>query len=228
MMFKGTRLTRDEEKIVKSLPDKKLFKKSRLISRTAFISEWINIHRRCPECLANPFYCFNKIRHVHEFRNFSCINCTPSYVIDNPLYLLISFYDIVRLGVEVVISRYSEEELRPPPEIHPSVRHLGETEEWERMSGMYGAPLQESSQTPAEQKAAAEHAKTQNVDDSKICPICKVSDKTHVFDPCGHLIGCKECTNVLMRESTLKCPACRGVSSGVVPKEDYKGRIFEV
>lgn len=233
MMFKGTRLSRDEEKLVKNLPNKKLFKESRLTSRTDFISTWINIHRRCRECLVNPVYCFNKIRCFNEFGNFSCINCTPVDVIDNPRYLLIPFYDIVRLGFEAVISRYSMEELRPPPEIHPSVSHLvewepSETDEWEPAPDIHDVPLQEPSYTPDEQRAALASAITEVVDETKICRICTVSDKTHVLVPCGHYCMCEECANALMRNPPLKYPACRGVSSGVVPKEDYNGKIFEV
>lgn len=224
MMFKGTCLFRDEKKLVKGLPDKKLFKKSSLTSRTAFISNWINIHRRCRECLVNPVYCFNKIRCTHEFSEFSCIKCTPVDVEDDPRYLLIPFYDIVRLGFQAVISRYSMEELRPPSETQLEESYLDDMEEWETMPEE--APLQESSHTADEQRAAVESAKRKDVDPSKICRICIDSPKTHAFVPCGHYCICEGCANALMSNPPLKCPVCRGVSSRVVPKEDYKGQIF--
>jgi hypothetical protein len=44
----------------------------------------------------------------------------------------------------------------------------------------------------------------QNEKDLRICKICMDEEISHVFLPCGHAIGCKNCINNIQ-----KCPICR-------------------
>ena len=43
------------------------------------------------------------------------------------------------------------------------------------------------------------------------CVICGERDKTHLFDPCGHLCACQSCANNVMRlsDGASSCPVCR-------------------
>lgn len=44
------------------------------------------------------------------------------------------------------------------------------------------------------------------------CIICGERDKTHLFDPCGHLVCCQSCANTVTRrsdQSARSCPVCR-------------------
>lgn len=48
------------------------------------------------------------------------------------------------------------------------------------------------------------------------CVICGERNKTHLFDPCGHLCACQSCADQLMRSSTASCPICRMQSNKVI------------
>lgn len=223
MMFKGTRLTRDEEKFIKKdLPNKKLFKQSHfMISRTAFISNWIIIHRRCHECLVNPVYCCEMRRFSPILYTYSCIDCIPIDIRNDPIVLFIPFYDIVRLGYEEVYARYSQGELEPPLSIQLQESYLDAMEEAETIPDMYESPLPVSSYTADEQREVVESTIREEVDPSKICRICLDSPKTHVFVPCGHYCVCDGCATEMKNGQSLQCPVCRKNSSMIM-------RIYEI
>ena len=56
------------------------------------------------------------------------------------------------------------------------------------------------------------------------CIICGERDKTHLFDPCGHLCACQSCAETVMRRSlsispsveSSPCPVCRVPSRKVI------------
>eukprot|EP00797_Seminavis_robusta_P027799 Sro526_g160420.1 protein ligase RNF26 (138) ;mRNA; r:36813-37226 len=41
------------------------------------------------------------------------------------------------------------------------------------------------------------------------CVICGERNRTHLFDPCGHLCVCQSCANQVMRNIPSNCPICR-------------------
>lgn len=48
------------------------------------------------------------------------------------------------------------------------------------------------------------------------CVICGERNKTHLFDPCGHLCACQSCGDQVMRNADPACPICRIPSNKVM------------
>lgn len=46
--------------------------------------------------------------------------------------------------------------------------------------------------------------KLRRLQEEKLCKICMAKDVSVVFIPCGHLVACKECAQLLN-----ECPLCR-------------------
>lgn len=48
------------------------------------------------------------------------------------------------------------------------------------------------------------------------CVICGERNRTHLFDPCGHLCVCHSCANQVMRSAPSNCPICRVQSNKTI------------
>jgi Zinc finger, C3HC4 type (RING finger) len=48
------------------------------------------------------------------------------------------------------------------------------------------------------------------------CVICGERNKTHLYNPCGHLCCCQSCANQVMRGTSPFCPVCRVPSTSTI------------
>lgn len=48
------------------------------------------------------------------------------------------------------------------------------------------------------------------VDESNICIVCKVEERTHALVPCGHRVLCIDCLTELQELQAQRCPLCNG------------------
>lgn len=52
-----------------------------------------------------------------------------------------------------------------------------------------------------------------HIDEEKLCIICCTNEKNAVNNPCGHLLCCLNCANIIMNKKTFlnvpRCPICR-------------------
>ena len=46
-------------------------------------------------------------------------------------------------------------------------------------------------------------------DDDRMCVVCLVARKDHVFIPCGHMCACEGCATEIKNTDSPACPLCR-------------------
>jgi hypothetical protein len=46
-------------------------------------------------------------------------------------------------------------------------------------------------------------------DDDRMCVVCLVERKDHIFIPCGHLCACEGCAAAVNGQESPVCPMCR-------------------
>ncbi|XP_005995619.1 E3 ubiquitin-protein ligase XIAP isoform X2 [Latimeria chalumnae] len=96
--------------------------------------------------------------------------------------------------VEKVINRKLQVTGENYPTLNALVSDLLKTQ-----GEMHQEPVQEES----EEKDLSVEEKLKRLREEKICKICMDKNVSIVFIPCGHLVACKECAEVLN-----KCPIC--------------------
>jgi hypothetical protein len=57
--------------------------------------------------------------------------------------------------------------------------------------------------------AASADAADDDDDDDKMCVVCLVERKDHVFVPCGHVCACAGCVSQIRNTESHVCPMCR-------------------
>jgi len=59
-----------------------------------------------------------------------------------------------------------------------------------------------------------------HVNEEKLCIICCILEKNSVMNPCGHMMCCIECSEVIMKKNNIfnsaKCPICREKITGFI------------
>jgi hypothetical protein len=73
------------------------------------------------------------------------------------------------------------------------------------------SPTEEPAAAAADgdKKPAASADAAEEDDDDKMCVVCLVERKDHIFVPCGHVCACEGCVNQIRNTESLVCPMCR-------------------
>ncbi|NXG13353.1 XIAP ligase, partial [Grallaria varia] len=101
-----------------------------------------------------------------------------------------------------------EKRLQMTGESHTSVEdlvaHLSAQKENTREEEPNEIPVEQDELIQLQNLYLSTEEKLRRLQEEKLCKICLAKDVSVVFIPCGHLVACKECAQVLS-----ECPLCR-------------------
>ncbi|NXK90332.1 XIAP ligase, partial [Formicarius rufipectus] len=133
-----------------------------------------------------------------------CNDLTVNDLLQNPLV-----QSAIAMGFSLSeIRNTMEKRLQMTGESHTSVEdlvaHLSAQKENTREEEPNEIPVEQDELIQLQNLYLSTEEKLRRLQEEKLCKICMAKDVSVVFIPCGHLVACKECAQVLS-----ECPLCR-------------------
>ncbi|NXU87232.1 XIAP ligase, partial [Xiphorhynchus elegans] len=133
-----------------------------------------------------------------------CGDSTVNDLLQNPLV-----QSAIAMGFSLSeIRNTMEKRLQMTGESHTSVEdlvaHLSAQKENTREEEPNEIPIEQDELIQLQNLYLSTEEKLRRLQEEKLCKICMAKDVSVVFIPCGHLVACKECAQVLS-----ECPLCR-------------------